>query len=151
MKWWAFAIAAFVLFSLLPSPGTELGQLHPVSLLLVQNEDNMVRLTTDTQETGAGENLAAAIRNLEETTTGHLFLETVENLVIEEDAQYLLPELRRQLRPDVRVCCPEGTLDMEEMSAYLNSHSPALRLENALPGKKLPALRVVEGRYLLED
>lgn len=149
MKRLIFAILILAAFSMLPSPGTELGELHPVSLLLIQNEGNSIRLTTDTEEVGQGETLDMAIRDLRETASGHLFLETVETLLIEEKAQYLLPELHQLLRPNVRVCRPEGAVNVEEAAAYLSTHLPERMLKDALPGKPIPVLYGKEGRYLL--
>ena len=54
MKNWIMMTLALMAFSLLPSPGTELGELRPVSVLAVETEDKQIRLTTDTMDVGVG-------------------------------------------------------------------------------------------------
>ncbi len=104
MKKWRFAAALLLACSALPSPGTELGELHPVSLLLVDNSGRQGVVQPDTGQLGTGETLPAALLELKETTPGHIFLDTVEYLVLQGNAQRLLPDLQQQLRAGVRVC-----------------------------------------------
>lgn len=150
MKSWMIMALALVIFSFLPTPGTELGELRPVSVLMVEAEGKQVQLSTDTMDTGMGETLEAALRNLEETTPGHLFLDTVENLVITEQTRFLLPRLKAVLRPGVTVCVKKSEIDMETIREYLHSHPPDHRLSEAEETTPLQTLTCVEGRYLLE-
>ena len=112
MKKWIIMVLALLLLTMLPSPGTELGELQPISVLEVEAKGKQIRLSTDTMDAGVGETLDGALRNLEDTTPGHVFLDTVENLVITEDARFLLPELKRLLRPTVTGCMTETELDL---------------------------------------
>ena len=90
LKHWIWAVLALLALAVLPSPGTELGQLHPVSLLEAGTAERQVYLKTDTNQIGWGETLDAAIEDLEQTTPGHLFLDTVQTLIVRPDAKFLL-------------------------------------------------------------
>ena len=149
MKKWIIPVLALLALTLLPSPGTELGELQPISLLMVEAAGKEIRLSTDTMDAGVGETLDGALRNLEDTTTGHVFLDTVENLVITKETRFLLPELKRLLRPTVRVCMTEAELDMETASDYLHSHTPQTELRDTDETTLLEKLTWMEERYLL--
>lgn len=151
MKRWIVAAAALLAFSMLPSPGMELGELHPVSLLLVEVSDKTIQLETDTHQSGQGETLGAALENLEKTTPGTVFLDTAEHLILGENAGYLIPELRELLRPGVTVCMAQGEVDTEKAAEYLDAHTPEATLSESGNGSQLPILYETEGRYLLEN
>ena len=149
MKKWIIMVLALMLLNMLPFPGTELGELRPISVLEVEAKGKQIRLSTDTMDAGVGETLDGALRNLEDTTPGHVFLDTVENLVITEDARFLLPELKRLLRPTVTVCMTEMKLDLEAVSEFLHSHVPETKLQAADETTHLQKLTCLEERYLL--
>lgn len=150
MKKWLFAAALLLACSALPSPGTELGELHPVSLLLVDNSGRQVVVQTDTGQLGTGETLPAALLELKETTPGHIFLDTVEYLVLQGNAQRLLPDLQQQLRPGVRVCTADEEAEAESLAEFLKSHPPKARLSELTAETPLQNIRIKEGRQLLE-
>lgn len=106
---------------------------------------------TDTNQIGWGETLDAAIEDLEQTTPGHLFLDTVQTLIVRPDAQFLLDDFRQLLRPDVRVCQSSDELDMERVGEYLGEHTPETKLMDADADTMLPTLRCTEGRCILEN
>ena len=149
MKSWIIMALALLLLSMLPSPGTELGELRPVSVLKVEEEGKQILLSTDTMDEGVGETLDGALRNLEDTTPGHVFLDTVENLVITEETRYLLPQLKSILRPTVTVCIAETNIDLEAASQYLHSHVPEEKLRDTDETTPLQKLTCSEERYLL--
>lgn len=103
------------------------------------------------QQIGWGETLDAAIEDLEQTTPGHLFLDTVQTLIVRPDAQFLLDDFRQQLRPDVRVCQSSDELDMERVGEYLDEHTPETKLMDADADTMLPTLHCTEGRCILEN
>lgn len=147
-KWWIMVLALLAL-PVLPSSGTELGELHPVSILLVQTQGKTVQLLTDTQDFGEGETLDAALKNLEDTTPGHLFLDTVEYLILTEQTQYLIPQLQQLLRPGVAVCAAENDLNLEGLPEYLKTHGPETVLRDADERTLLQKLTCSEERFFL--
>lgn len=150
MRTWLLLLALLFVLAGLPNGGTELGELHPVSLLLVEMDEKMIAVQTDTRQYGRGETLALALQNLEETTTGHIFLDTVTNLVLTEGTQALIEEWKAFLRPGVRVCLAVDEVDARAAGEYLLSHAPLNQLERVGENTHLQILRNVEGGYLLE-
>lgn len=151
MKRWLLYVAMLMAAMVLPDSGTELGELNPISLLYITKENGQVVVTTDLAERGRGETLQSAINDLELTTSGHIFLNTVENLILTEDSVYLLPNLGKVLRPTVRVCLSDGELPIENMSEYLHTHIPKEMLKNNPKKTNLQNLTWKEGCYRLED
>ena len=150
MKKWTVMLLALLAFTALPSSGTELGELHPVSLLVIRSQGKNIQLLTDTLDLGTGETLDAALRNLEDTTPGHLFLDTVENLILTKETQFLIPQLKQLLRPGVTVCAAKSELNPETAPEYLNSHTPRYRLSDVDESTPLQMLIYSEERYFLE-
>ena len=150
MKKWLMMLLVLLAFAALPTSGTELGELHPVSLLFVRIDGKNVRLCTDTLDTGEGETLDAALQNLEDTTPGYLFLDTVEHLILTEQTRYLIPQLKKLLRPGVTVCVTEFEPDLETLPEYLKTHAPNTLLRDAKETTPLQKLNDTEGRYFLE-
>ncbi len=151
MKNWLVLIVLLLALAGLPYGGTELGELHPVSLLLVEMDGKKITVQTDTRQYGAGETLPLALGNLEETTAGHIFLDTVANLVLTEGTQELIGQWKQLLRPGVRVCLAADEVDARAAGEYLLTHIPECRLEQAKEDTKFQTLRSVEGGYLLEE
>lgn len=150
MKNWILMAICIAVFASLPSQGTELGELHPVSLLVAQTEGKSIHLLTDTGDRGEGETVEAALRNLEDTTPGHLFLDTVQYLVVTEQTRYLIPQLKEMLRPGVLVCLTESQIDPEAVPAFLTTHQPENRLSDTNELTPLQKLTCTEERYILE-
>lgn len=150
MKKWIFMLLALLAFIALPSSGTELGQLHPVSLLVVRTQGKTIQLLTDTLDVGAGETLDTALQNLEDTTPGHVFLDTVEHLILTEQTRFLIPQLKQLLRPGVTVCVSESELDMQTTPEYLRTHTPQYKLSDTNASTPLQRLTYSEERYFLE-
>lgn len=150
MKKWIVMLLALLAFTVLPSSGTELGELRPVSLLVIRTQGNNIQLLTDTLDLGTGETLDAALQNLEDTTPGHLFLDTVENLILTKEVKFLIPQLKQLLRPGVTVCTAKSELNPETAPEYLNSHTPRYRLSDVDESTPLQMLNYSEERYFLE-
>lgn len=149
MRRWIWMLGALILLALLPSEGTELGQLRPAAVLVVREETPEIVLETDTGDSGRGETLALALEDLRQTTPGHLFLDTVEDLIVSGETQILLPELQKILRPAVRVCKAEQ-VNLETVWDYLHTHPPTAVLSELDSKVRLQELTWKEERYNLE-
>lgn len=131
----------------LSHPGVDVGKLRPAELVsIIVIEENRVEIVTDTGDFGRGTTLEAAIADLKEGSSGAVFLETADYLVI--TGQFRDWEtLCRFFRPGVRVCAANGVINPEEAASYLRQHPPTatlawLRVENGT----LETLRMEEGR-----
>lgn len=151
MRRWIVMLAALLAFRLLPSAGTELSKLRPASLLYVNTQGKQIQLTTDTGDAGSGETLEAALQNMRDSSSGVIYLDTVEHLMVANSAAYLMPQLAELLRPTVRLCRAEGELNPEEAGAFLQAHIPRNQLHEQTDVRKLQYLKYQEGRYTLEE
>ena len=130
----AIAITGFV--GLLPFSGTDVGRLHPVEVLAVSAADERIKVETDTGITGTGKSLEAAIEDLKQASTGKIFMETANYLLVNEDGISLLPELFALLRPACQVFIFAGSGKMDNISKYLESHPSNVTLLRYMQGEK---------------
>lgn len=151
MRRWIIMLAALLVVSLLPSQGTELSRLCPAAVLMLRADGKQISLETDTGDTGTGETLEDALRDLRDSAPGEVLLDTVENLILTENSRYLLTNLHSLLRPNVRVCTMDGELDAEAAWRYLRVHMPIYKLHDVTEESKLQTLTWEEERFHLEN
>lgn len=151
MRRWMILVAALLLYWLLPSASTELGQLRPAGVLYLTMEEKNIRLETDMGDFGVGETLDGALADLRQCASGVVFLDTAEYLVLNKSAVFLLPQLQQLLRPSVRICLAEGELDLEAAYAYLSNHIPGHVLSEAAGEPTMQRLIYKGERFILEE
>lgn len=151
MRRWVIMLAALLVVSLLPSQGTELSRLRPAAVLMLRADGKQIALETDMGDTGTGETLEDALRDLRDSSPGEVLLDTVENLILTENSRYLLTNLRSLLRPNVRVCTMDRELDAEAAWRYLRVHIPINKLHDVTEESKLQTLAWEEERFHLEN
>lgn len=128
--------------------GQDVGKLRPMEVIALSMDRDSVVLRTDTGDTGKGENVNAAMEELKEGSYGVLFLDTADYLLLDEDAQRLLPELGRYLRPGCGVCLTRGEMDLTEIAQFLSVHMPENTIQELLTeGGEIPLL-IREGEKL---
>jgi len=153
MKRWPWYIAALSLIAvlnLLPFHGTDVAQLKPVEVLWVYGAEDGVVIETDTLDRGSGSTVESALDHLMQTTSGHIFLETADFLLLDRQTLTLLPQLSEWLRPACGVCIAEGEMDMEQVAAFLNAHPPGCTLRDCSKGAvPTEVLKMEEGRMEL--
>ena len=143
-------LAAAVFMECAPNPGVDAAKLKPVELLRVRTAPGAVLAETETGDFGVGANLESALLDLKKSTSGVLFLETVDYVILPENIGRLPSQLLKHLRPGCGVCVCEDKLDLEAAAEYLNVHRPRVTLNDcrAMP-VKLPVLQQREGRLYL--
>lgn len=152
MRRWPIMLAALLLMGMLPTRGTEISKLRPVKLLYVYREDEKTTVSTDTGDFGDGASLQDALQDLEKTSPGYIYLDTVEMLIITKETKSELNQFCRILRPSVRVCAGTNGMDPKAASEYLEAHPPGRTLMELQNGKtKLPELYMEEERYRIEQ
>lgn len=148
--WYVAAVVAVAAIGGMPFSGTDVAELQPVELIRVSRSLGTVRVETDTGAFGAGTDLRGAFSDMMETSTGNIFLETADHLLISPAAVDLLPELADRLRPACGICMENGTADLEQAAAYLKTHEPDATLRDIRAGAAaIPSLLVREGRMYL--
>ncbi|MBQ3215530.1 MAG: hypothetical protein IJB11_05360 [Oscillospiraceae bacterium] len=150
MKRWIVLALALPMIAFLggkDEAGRDVARLQPMEVLAVTMEDDGVRIETDTGDAGRGANLEAAIDNLKSTTSGEIFLDTAEYLLI-AGCEPLLPELAAHLRPSCQVCLVEGEVELESVAQFLKIHQPELTLAEYRGGiRTLKTLKEEKGRF----
>lgn len=114
---------------LAPLQGMDVGKLQPVGLVQLYKEGKTVVIVTDTGDSGRGDTVEAAFKNLEDTTPGVIFLDTADYLLISKDAVGEVENLSSWLKTSVRVCYAEKDIGTTEAMEYLVVHHPQVRLK----------------------
>ena len=133
---------------LAPVRANDVGDLQPVRVVQVSKEAGNILLQTDTGDWGMGENITAALENLKATTPGILYLDTARYLLISEDVQNEISDLRKVMKGNVHLCLAEGAVLGEEIVPFLRSHGQLPQLKNWKAGASLPLLTMREKRWI---
>ena len=84
------AAASAVCFWMLAKTGTDAAKLLPARVLVIEERDGTVCVSSDNGAAGCGETLAAALQQMERSAGGVLFLDTAEQIVLLRPTQALL-------------------------------------------------------------
>ncbi len=152
MKRWMLLLALGMFLLWQPFSASDVAQLKPVEVIRVTTAPDGVLVETDTGEIGLGENLDEAFRDLKDTASGDIFLETADRLLVSPLAVQMLPELTGYLRPGCNICVEMGEVELDKVGAFLNIHEPRVTLQDHRAGQTvLPVLYMIDGRmYLVE-
>ena len=131
-----------------PIRPSNVGELLPVQVVAVYEEQGQTILETDTGNRGMGENAAEALANMKATALGNIYLDTAEYLLIGKNAQKEAEALRGELKGSVRVCALEETADLSEVASYLDVHGKLPKLRTWKSGSELPVLRPNEDSFI---
>lgn len=112
-----------------PVERLDIGELRPVELVSLYREGNVICVETDTGDIGKGATLVDAVKDLEDTAEGAIYLDTAEYLVVSQDARNLLNGMGEFLKPSVRVCVTKAEIDPAQSAAYLAAHPPGTQLK----------------------
>ena len=105
---------------LVPIKRLDVAKLEPVQTVAIYTEPGAVVLKTDTDNAGRGSTVAEALRDLEETTPGVIYLNTAEYLLVSEDAKEYVDYLRQYLRASVLVSMWDGKGEVAAAAEYLS-------------------------------
>ena len=102
-----------------PLERLDIAQLEPVQTLAVRVEDGIVQLETDTGSCGQGKTLAEAVADLKARTSGVIYLDTAQYLLLTESALPVVEELRTYLHSGTLVSMWDGTGSVAGAAEYL--------------------------------
>lgn len=149
MKRIVIYILALAAALLVPLRGTDVGKLQPVGLVQLYKEDKTVVIVTDTGDSGRGDTAKAAFENLEATTSGIIFLDTADYLLISKSAIDEIVGLKAYLKPSVRVCLAEADIDPVQAAEYLAVHRPVIKLKDHSDLVNSGTLSMENGRLIM--
>lgn len=152
-RWFLFCgviLAVGLLIRIKPT-GLDVAALEPVELLYVNSQNGTYYLATDTGSQGSGQTVAQAISDLKAKSSGKVFLNTAEHLLIAPSAWESVERFSQHLRPDCSVVIVEGEPDMETAAQFLRTHKPGYTLNDLRAGNtNVSILYTVEGGMVLE-
>lgn len=138
--------------NLLPFSGTDVAKLHPVEVLAVSRESGYLAIHTDTGLVGRGEDLRTAFQRLERISTGEVFFDTANYLLISQDCLDAVEGLSCYLRPACQVYLYNDKELLEDVAKYLENHKSHITLLDYRKGdRKLPVLTIHGEEYYLND
>ncbi len=122
-------IVLIALVFAVPLNRVDVGTLQPVEILAISKDNNLLVIRTDTNDVGVGKTVAGAIKDLKDTASGIVYLDTAEFLLLEKGCEYEGQQLKKWLKGSVRVCSTLGEINMDNVAKYLRAHGsfPALK------------------------
>lgn len=139
-------LASVILF---PVAGTDVGELLPVEVVAISEEDGIVTIRTDTEDSGQGTRLQAAIADLKAGAAGVIYLDTAEYLLLEEGMESWLDTIERHLKRSVQVCHAREGISLEGIANFLSVHGSNVTLGTVSNTSKIPIVAEENGRYHL--
>lgn len=153
MKQWLWLPLIVIIFAMvgwLPLKATDVGQLKPVEVVCVGSKGDTVYILTDTDDCGFGKDLSEALEDLKKTTSGYVFLETAEYILLGKSAENMAEELREHFRSGCNVCFVNGEVPLKDAAAFLRVHVPSVTLQQWQVGGIAPdILQTIGGRFYL--
>ena len=118
----------------------EIANLEPVRAVWLGRQNDQIHLETDTGSRGTGQTVTDALVNLKETSSGIVYLDTAEYLLVSEDATKEITALVPYVKKSVRLCQWDGEGDMEWAVKYVNAHKIGTKIRHWRTDDKLPNL-----------
>ena len=150
MKRGILYLAVLSIMLLQPVRRTDLGKLKPVETVLLYEEDGLVVLITDTEDWGRGATPAEALRNMKEASSGIIYMDTADYLLVEEGAESWISDMDEMLKGNVKICKVAGGVDLQLAATYLRIHTPDLTLKAWNPFVRVPVLVSRNGQLALK-
>lgn len=153
MKKIVLYILALSVILLLPMEGTDVAKLQPVEVIQIDKdkEESSVVITTDVGAAGTGATVERAIENLKATTSGIVFLDTADYLLLGRAALEEADKIKTYLKPSIRVCCTDEEIDLTDAAAFLAIHKPDTRLKEITSQYPMKNLVKENGRLILKE
>ncbi|MBE6926379.1 MAG: hypothetical protein E7461_06005 [Ruminococcaceae bacterium] len=141
----ATIVVLVALVGLLPFDGTDIGKLHPVEVLAVSRKDGTLLLQTDSGMSGTGKNVDDALSALRLSSSGNIFLETANYLLIGQDCTDEVASFWEFVRPACQVYYFKGRGPIGEIGDFLESHPSRATVLRCIQGAGEIPLIVLEG------
>ena len=151
MKRTLIYVALLAAALMIPRKGTDVGKLKPVELVQLYKMGQTVVIATDTGDSGRGGTVEAAFQNLKETTSGVIFLDTADYLLVSRGAVKEAKELCDYLKKSTRVCIAELNVNPADAAEYLKVHRPEMTLGEKHNIKMAPVLTRENGRLIMKE
>lgn len=125
----------------IPVERMEIRDLEPIQTVWMHLEDGNVVLETDTEDVGRGESVQKALEDMKTRSSGIVYLDTAQFLLVSRNAQEQIGELSQYLKDKVKISLWEGG-DLKEAARYMQSHKIGVKLGKWSREVKLPKLPI---------
>ena len=149
MKRGILYLAVLLIMLLHPTERADLGKLKPVETVLIYEDRGQVVLETDTEDQGHGETPQMALKDMREKSSGIIYMDTADYLLVAEGAESWIPELGKLLKGKVRICMTETEVDIRGAGSFLAVHKPRCTMETWTPEAEQQLLTVNNGKMKL--
>ncbi len=112
-----------------PVERLDIAKLEPVQTVAISVADGQILLQTDTDDTGIGATVEAALQDLEENTSGAIYLDTAQYLLVTKQAKQAVQTLRKYLRSSVVESIWDGKADIKQAARYLSVHTQRTKVD----------------------
>ena len=135
---------------LIPTRSADVGDLQPIEVMMVSCENNLIRILTDTGDQGSGGTVAEAMLNLCDTTSGIVYPDLAEFLILDDGYESVVGELDAWLKPNTKTCMADQEIEFQDVASFLNAHKPAATLREVITGMKPEKLTQDEGKLTIK-
>ena len=125
----------------IPVKRMEIRDLEPIQAVWMYVEDGNIVLQTDTEDEGRGKNVPDALEDMKNKSSGIVYLDTAQFLLVSEKAQQQVGELSPYLKDKVKISLWDGG-DLKEVARYMQSHKIGVKLGKWSHKVKLPKLPI---------
>lgn len=122
-------LVILALLFLAPVERLDVAKLEPVQTVAISLENGKIVLQTDTEDKGVGATVEAALQDLEENTSGVIYLDTAQYLLVTQETEKAVVTLRQYLRPGVVVSRWDGAADLQQAARYLSVHTQRTKVD----------------------
>ena len=126
---------------LIPVERMEIRDLEPIQAVWMYLEDGNIVLETVTEDVGRGESVQKALEDMKTKSSGIVYLDTAQFLLVSENAQEQVAALAKYLKDEVKIGLWEGG-DLIEAARYMQSHKIGVKLGKWSREVKLPKLPI---------
>ncbi len=134
-----YIILAGVLF--LPVDRMEIRDLEPIQAVFMYQEEEEVVLKTDTEDEGRGESVQKALEDMKTKSSGIVYLDTAQFLLVSENAEEHIAQIAPYLKGKVKIGQWEGG-ELQEAARYMQAHKIGIKIRNWSGNVKLPKLPI---------
>lgn len=125
----------------LPTERMEIRDLEPIQAVWMYSEEGNVVLKTDTEDEGRGENVQKALEDMKTKSSGIVYLDTAQFLLVSESTQEYISEIRPYLKGKVRVSLWDGG-DLQNAAKYMQAHKFGVKLKQWSNAVKMPKIPI---------
>ena len=125
---------------LVPVQRQDIAALEPVQAVYLHWDGDHLVMQTDTLDQGIGQTVQEALSDMQNKSSGIIYLDTAQFLLVTEETVSCVKEIRPMLKESVKVCLWAGEGDLKEGAKYMQSHKIGCKLATWQEDVKMPKM-----------